>query len=150
MLLNQREWDKFPGIHDMVDTIRISTDGATKATFEKLRRGGRWEIFYENLQFLADMRDRGIYKDFWLSFTYQIENFREMPAFVDMCRDLSPDACPLFEKLENWGTFDPDDYKRMAVHHLDHPLHDEFLSIIQQPRMRPVPGRLIADYAGLL
>jgi hypothetical protein len=150
MLLNRREWDKFPGIHDMVDTIRISTDGATKETFEKLRRGARWETFSENLQFLADLRDRGVYKDFWLSFTYQIDNFREMPAFVDLCRNLSPNAIPLFEKLENWGTFDPKDYKRMAVHHLDHPLHNEFVSIIQQPRMRPIRGRLIADYAGLL
>jgi len=149
-LFNQREWDKFPGIHDMVDTVRISTDGATKATFETMRRGGRWETFLENLQFLAELHRSGVYPQFWLSFTYQIENFREMPAFVDMCKALSPTAIPIFEKIENWGTFDPEDYKRMAVHKMDHPLHDEFLSIIQQPKMQPRMGQLGGDYEGLL
>ena len=123
MLLNRREWDKFQGIHGMVDSIRISTDAATKPTFEKLRRGGRWEIFYENLKFLAGLKDRGEINEFKLSFTYQADNFREMPAFVDMCRDLTPHAIIIFEKLENWGTFKPEDYMRMAVHKMDHPLH---------------------------
>ena len=150
MLLNQREWDKFPGIHGMIDSIRISTDAATKPTFEKLRRGGRWEIFYENLKFLAGLKDRGEINEFKLSFTYQVDNFREMPAFVDMCRELSPHAVTIFEKLENWGTFKPEDYKHMAVHKMDHPLHEEFLAIISQPKMAVVPRRLYADYSGFL
>jgi hypothetical protein len=150
MLLNQREWDKFQSIHGMVDSIRISTDAATKPTFEKLRRGGRWEIFYENLKFLAGLKDRGEINEFKLSFTYQVDNFREMPAFVDMCRDLTPHAIIIFEKLENWGTFKPEDYTRMAVHKMDHPLHEEFLAIIGQPKMKVVPPRLYADYSGFL
>jgi hypothetical protein len=150
MLLNQREWDKFPGIHDMVEAIRVSTDGATKSTFEKLRRGGRWEIFCDNLKFMAGLKDRNTISFFALSFTYQIDNFREMPAFVDMCEELTPSVSVIFEKLENWGTFDPEDYKRMAVHKSDHPLHEEFLAIISQPKMKVVPKRLYADYAGFL
>lgn len=149
MLFTPREWAKFPGIHDMVDVIRISTDGATKETFETLRRLGKWEIFLENMRFLADLRKSGAVKSLRFSFTYQEANFREMPLFVDLTHDIDPKSIAIFEKLENWGTFESSAYRKMAVHHLGHPHHEEFLAIIRQPNMKP-GGRVSADYAGLI
>jgi hypothetical protein len=149
-LFTPREWAKFPGIHDMVETIRVSTDGATKATFEKLRRGGRWEPFLENMRFLASLREADVIKTLQFSMTYQLDNFREMPDFVGMCRALHPSAHVLFEKLENWGTFSATEYTRKAVHLMTHPLHEEFLSVIRLPKLKIVRPSLDADYAGLL
>ena len=149
-LFTPREWAKFPGIHDMVESVRISTDGATKATFEKLRRGARWEPFLDNMRFLASLRQSGAIKLLQFSLTYQLDNFREMPAFVDLCRSLDPMAQVIFEKLENWGTFKPEEYARKAVHIATHPRHEEFLSIIRMPELKPSPPLLTADYAGLI
>jgi hypothetical protein len=149
-LLTPGEWAKFPGIHDMVDSIRVSTDGATKATFERLRRGARWEPFIQNMRFLASLCERDVINLLQFSFTYQLDNFREMPAFVDMCQSLCPSARVVFEKLENWGTFTIADYSSKAVHLMSHPLHEEFLSIIRLPKLRPSHPSLVADYAGLL
>ena len=149
-LLTPREWAKFPGIHDMVDSIRISTDGATKPTFERLRRGARWEPFLDNMRFLATLLDQKVINLLQFSMTYQRVNFREMPQFVDLCRSLHPSSRVIFEKLENWGTFDPTDYADAAVHVMSHPLHEEFLSIIRQPKLIPSHQFLMADYAGLL
>jgi len=149
-LLNPREWDKFPGIHAMVDSIRVSTDGASKATFELLRRGGRWEPFLDNMRFLAGLRQGGAINLLQFSMTYQLENFREMPDFVDLFRSLDPAARIIFEKLENWGTFSREAYAAKAVHLMDHPRHEEFLAVIRAPKLKPSHPLLVADYAGLL
>jgi hypothetical protein len=45
-LFTEREWQKFANIHGLVRTVRISTDAATKETFELLRRGARWDAFW--------------------------------------------------------------------------------------------------------
>jgi len=56
VLFNEKEWNRFPGIHKRVRSVRISTDAATKGTFETLRRGGEWELFLENMRFLSRLR----------------------------------------------------------------------------------------------
>jgi uncharacterized Fe-S cluster-containing radical SAM superfamily protein len=149
-LFNRREWERYPGIHDMIATVRISTDGATKETFEKLRRGANWETFIENMRFLAELRESGAFLQIHFSFTYQKDNFREMPLFVDVTHDIDPHRLVIFEKLDNWGAFTPEEYLDKAVHRLDHPLHQEFLSVIRQPKLKSVPFVLRADYEGLL
>ena len=149
-LFTPGEWAKFLGIHDMVDSIRVSIDGATKATFEKLRRGARWEPFIENMRFLASLRESNVVNLLQFSMTYQVDNFREMPDFVDLCRALDPASRVVFEKLENWGTFTTEGYARKAVHLMSHPLHEEFLSIIRLPKLRPSHPSRVADYAGLI
>ena len=149
-LLSPSEWAKFPSVHGMVDSIRVSTDGATKTTFEKLRRGARWEPFLENMRFLASLRQSNTIDLLQFSFTYQLENFREMPAFVGLCRSLDASSRVVFEKLENWGTFTVEEYSRKAVHLMTHPMHEEFLSIIRLPKLKPLHPTLTADYAGLL
>jgi sulfatase maturation enzyme AslB (radical SAM superfamily) len=149
-LFNKREWEKFPGIHGMVTRVRVSTDGATKETFEKLRRGAHWETFIENMRFLGELRRSGAIDALMFSFTYQRDNFREMSLFVDVTHDIDPGRIVIFEKLENWGTFRNEDYLDKAVHLLEHPLHDEFLAIIRQPKMKPFSSYLFSDYDGLI
>ena len=90
-LLTPREWAKFPGIHDMVDSIRISTDGATKPTFERLRRGARWEPFLDNMRFLATLLDQKVINLLQFSMTYQRV---ELPRDAAVRRSL-PLSAPL-------------------------------------------------------
>lgn len=149
-LFTKREWERFPGIHDMVTRVRVSTDGATKETFEKLRRLAVWEPFIDNMRFLAELRQNGVISDLMFSFTYQKDNFREMPLFVDVTRDIDPGSIVIFEKLENWGTFASAEYIEKAVHRPEHALHEEFLSIIRQPKLKPYTAHLFADYGGLI
>src|SRR5262249_28589796 len=84
-LFSEEEWNKFPGIHNKIRYIRISVDAARKESFEKLRRLGRYEPFLENMRFLRQLRRSGIIPQLKFSFTYQVDNFREMPEFVDFC-----------------------------------------------------------------
>jgi MoaA/NifB/PqqE/SkfB family radical SAM enzyme len=145
-LFTSKEWEKFPNIHDMVEYVRVSTDAASKDTFEKLRRGGKWEPFMENMRFLAGLRKSGVINHLGFSMTYQIDNFREMADFVDMCHALDPESYVIFEKLEKMA-LTAEEYAAMAVHHPLHPLHEAFLEITRQPKFKS--DLIAADFMGL-
>ena len=130
-LFTEQEWNKFPGIHKKVRQLRISIDAARKETFEKLRRLGHYEPFIENMRFVSRLRAAGTIPQLNFSFTYQLDNFREMVEFVDFCASMNCNFA-IFERLQNIA-FSQDEYRRKAVHHPDHPLHAEFLDVVSNP-----------------
>jgi MoaA/NifB/PqqE/SkfB family radical SAM enzyme len=133
-LFTEEEWKKFPGIHNKVRSIRVSIDAASKETFEKLRRGGNYESFIRNMEFLRRLRIAGVLPQLKFSFTYQLDNFREMIAFVRFCEDMHADFA-LFERLQNIA-FSLEQYRERAVHYQDHRLYMEFIDVIKNPVFR--------------
>jgi hypothetical protein len=143
-LFTEGEWNRYPNIHNKVWSVRISTDAATKQTFEKLRRLGRYEVFVENVKFLGRLRSSGKIGLLVFSFTYQLDNFREMPDFVAFVTSMNGDYA-LVERLQNMGAYSDAEYRQKAVHHPDHPLYKEFLGIIDHPGLRD-PWRVVHDF----
>lgn len=141
-LFSREEWNKFPGIHNKIRKIRISTDAACKETFEKLRRLGKYDIFCENMRFLRELRVSGVCPQLAFSFTYQLDNFREMKAFVEFCDEMRADFA-IFERLQNIA-FTQEEYRRKAVHYPDHPLYGEFIEVIKDPAFRK--QRVVHDF----
>lgn len=39
------------------------------------------------------------------------------------------------ERLDNQGTYSPEEYEDLAVHNLHHPLDDEFLEVLRHPNL---------------
>jgi Iron-sulfur cluster-binding domain len=144
-LLTEREWQKFANIHGLVRTIRISTDAATKETFEVLRRGARWESFLENLKFIGTMRRRGGIELLMLAFTYQLRNFREMPAFVGFAESVGADKVN-FQRLQPSASMTHDEYAANAVHLPTHPLHAEFLAVLKDPALQSLSVAVASEF----
>jgi tetratricopeptide (TPR) repeat protein len=133
-LFSEREWQKFSNIHGLVRSIRISIDAATKETFELLRRGGRWENLIENLRFIGVMLRRGEIDVFMSAFTYQLRNFREMPAFVSFAEEMGANRVS-FERLAPSASMTYEEFVANAVHLPTHPLHAQFLDILKDQAM---------------
>jgi len=133
-LFSETEWKKFPGIHNKVKSVRVSIDAASKRTFESLRRLAIYEPFIENIQFLSRLRKEGLVPQLQFSFTYQLENFREMPDFVKFAKNMNADLV-IFERLQNLGAYSDEEYQRIAVHKYYHVEFAEFKSIINNPIM---------------
>lgn len=135
MLLTRREWDRFPALHRRVQSLQISIDASTKPTHELLRRGARWEVMLENLEFAAELLRDGQVEQFHLCYTVQTENYREMPDAVDLANQLTATGI-YFGRITNWGTFSPEEYEAKAVFQNSHPQHKDFLGFMRDPRMR--------------
>lgn len=148
MLFNRREWDRFPALHRRVESLQISIDAATGPTHELLRRGARWEVMQENMQFAAELLAQGLVSQFHLSFTVQVENYREMGDAADLARALKATSI-YFGRVTNWGTFSAEEYARKAVFQPGHPEHAEFLEAMRDPRLRG-PGIQIGNLIDFL
>jgi hypothetical protein len=146
-LFSREEWNKFPGIHNKVRSVRISIDAASKETFEKLRRLGKYDVFVKNMRFLRELRLEGTLPQLKFSFTYQLDNFREMKAFVAFCDEMCADFA-IFERLQNIA-FSEDEYRQKAVHHPSHRLYADFIDVIKDPVFRTKRVWHDFDYDGV-
>jgi hypothetical protein len=146
-LFSREEWAKFPGIHNKVRSVRISIDAASKETFEKLRRLGKYDVFVKNMRFLRELRVGGVLPQLKFSFTYQLDNFREMPAFIDFRDEMCADYA-IFERLQNIA-FSDEEYRSKAVHNPHHPLHQAFIDVIKNPAFRSQKVWHDFDYDGV-
>lgn len=129
VLLTEEEWNKFPNIHGMVRSIRVSIDAATKPVYDAVRLGGDFAKLSRNLEFIAGLRRRGIIAEFTISMVVQRDNFREMVDFWQWGKRLSCDFV-IYERLGDWLVSKHRAYKDRAVHLPEHPLNGEYRAAV--------------------
>jgi wyosine [tRNA(Phe)-imidazoG37] synthetase (radical SAM superfamily) len=133
---DRAEWDKFKHLYGRIHLVRVSLDAAQKDTFELLRRGANYETTMSNVHDIKAMYNSELIKEFCISFTYQRDNFREMKEFLDLGLSLNVSAV-YFDKLQNVGAFTEAEYRELAVHLPDHPLHEEFCTMAAMVKGHP-------------
>jgi radical SAM protein with 4Fe4S-binding SPASM domain len=134
LLLNRTMWHAIAASHRAIDWISVSVDAASAGTYRQ-NRGGDFDMLVRNLDFMANLRALSAIDRFCLNFLVQANNFHEMPEFVRLGRNLGCDQIE-FQRIENWGTFDDEQFRTRAVHRPDHPLHDEFQRVLEHPMLR--------------
>jgi len=134
MLFTSRQWEMFPMIHGRVKILKISIDAACGPTHELLRRGARWSTMLENMKFAGTLTAAGLVEHFELVFVVQTENYREMGDAVDLAKSVGAKTI-FFARLTNWGTFSNEQYQQKAVFLRAHPLYEDFMSRMADPRL---------------
>ncbi|HWW03148.1 MAG TPA: radical SAM protein [Candidatus Acidoferrum sp.] len=135
LLFTPKLWNTLPDLHPLLTNMRVSVDASTPETYALVRRPGRWSQLMPNLEFISQLRHTGRLRRFGICFVVQKLNFREMPDFVRLGKKLRADRV-LFLKLWNLGAFQPAEMADADVASPAHPLHDEFLRILEDPVMR--------------
>jgi MoaA/NifB/PqqE/SkfB family radical SAM enzyme len=75
-----RYWEQVK--HQRFGTLLVSVDAATKGTYEKIRRGGRWEQLLGALSLIKE--NEAAFSLVAINMTVMRENYREIPAFVQL------------------------------------------------------------------
>lgn len=133
LLCTEKNWKSLgPGM-DLVKMIGVSIDAATKETYEEVRLGGSWRVLQRNLGFIRDLKRSGSLKRTGINFVISAKNFREIPAFIRMGQEFEIDHC-MFLLIQRWpDATTADKYKDLAIHHSSHPLHAEYLKVLEDP-----------------
>ena len=109
--------------------IEISVDAATKETYA-INRGGNWDRLLDNL---LHLQGSGI--PLRLNFVVQENNFKEIPQFAHLAFSFGVSTVR-FDALNNWGSYERQEYQRRAIHKKDHPRHEELKVVLQHSILR--------------
>ncbi len=78
---------RLAGIAKLIRHVRVSIDGATRETYEKLRFPSRWNVLYKNMTHLGHMVERGDLQALTVVFILRDDNWRELLDMVKLCRE---------------------------------------------------------------
>lgn len=135
-LWDQEMWDSMPKIHKYVTTCEISIDAGTKETYENITRlGGNWDNLISNLKFISTIPSL---KKVKTSFVVQQSNYKEMGLFLEIMKEIfGMKTKVFFGKINNWGTFTPQQFEILKIWDPNHPEHqgflDEFTKVSKDP-----------------
>jgi len=148
LLLTRAQWAAMPHLAERVVALKVSVDAATKETYEDVRRPGRWEVIEKNLRFFGELHRDGYFPidasgaetgdqvtGFGINFVVQSANFREMPEFVRLAREIGADYVT-FQKYISFGHEGGAAYSSKDVASPLHPDHQEFLEVLKHPDLR--------------
>jgi hypothetical protein len=135
LLWTPRIWETIPReTRALVTSATISIDAATSGTYAVNRRGGDFSTLCDRLAFIRGLRERGPLEFLEFHMTVQVNNFREMPAFVAFGREYLCDRVS-FHQLLDWGSFTPEEFAKRAIQRPTHPEHEAFLDVLLDPRL---------------
>jgi sulfatase maturation enzyme AslB (radical SAM superfamily) len=110
-LLVKQMYPRVQNIFEKLHTLNISIDGASKDTYETLRRGGSWKKIYENLRFVGGLKNKHGFK-LNLHMVVQASNWHEMMTMCELGTSIGADQVVL-NKIENWQTYSDFDRQRV-------------------------------------
>ena len=128
MLMNPQNIEWLLSLYSEIK-LTFSIDGATKDTFEYLRRGAKWETVMSNLKYVGSLRYEGKINHLRIAVVVQRRNYKELEALVLLARSVNADIIS-FAPLINMGTFTDAEYIQADVYNTENPCHDEFIVLI--------------------
>lgn len=117
-----------------VQELRVSFDAASAATYQTIRVNGQWDQLLENVRWLRQsINDIAPECNLVADFVVQLGNYKEIPAFVDLCQELGIDQI-YWQKMWNWGTWSQEEFLKHNIYRVDHPLYPDLVDMFKQAK----------------
>ena len=117
--------DQIEKLLPTIKELRISFDAANAETYGKIRVNGNWDLLIDNVRWIKALIDQH-HAPTRLSadFVVQLDNYKEIPAFVQLCNDLGIKHIN-FQKMWNWGTWPQQVFDDKNIYNPEHLLYNE-------------------------
>lgn len=130
-LFNEENWSKFDNLKGLPIKVDISIDGANKETYEKIRRGAKWDILLQNLKYIRSLRKKGEIRSLRFNFVVQLDNYKEMNKFVELAEKFNADEV-WFQRISNWGTISQEEFTQIDVFNCKNKFYKEASSLLRE------------------
>jgi MoaA/NifB/PqqE/SkfB family radical SAM enzyme len=134
-LLVSSRWHKIQHIANHIQDFTITADSSVKHTYEKLRRGGKYEKLLENLLFLKRMKSQ-YHFGLTLRMVVQKDNCNELTQFYNFAKSYDADLVE-YVRITDWGTYPHDQFQDLDVLNSKHQLFDTVSAELQQLHQQP-------------
>lgn len=89
LLANEQTLKKYK-LYGKIDSLTVSIHAATKKTYEKIVRGGNFELLVKNLELYSDLKQNGLLNALDFVFVVYKENYTEIPDFIEFAKNTTP------------------------------------------------------------
>lgn len=108
-----------------IKELRISFDAGTEETYKKIRVNGNWSRLIDNARWVKEVISISKYNTkLTADFVVQKDNYKEIPLFVDLCKNIGIDNINL-QKMWNWGTWDQQEFDEKNIYTPTHPDYED-------------------------
>jgi MoaA/NifB/PqqE/SkfB family radical SAM enzyme len=115
----------------------ISFDAATADTYHRIRVNGVWDNLLNNVAWVKNLiSSKNAATRLAADFVVQIDNYQEIPAFVQLCKELGIKHIH-FQKMWNWGTWPQEEFDHKNIYNSDHPEHKKLVEVFRSVGRRP-------------
>ena len=115
-----------------IKELRISFDAATSDTYAQVRRNGIWSNLLDNAKHARDILGP---QKITADFVVQSDNYREIPEFVNLCKDLGIHRIN-WQKMWNWGTWPQAEFDAKNIYNDQHPDYHKLVTVFEQAGQR--------------
>ncbi len=134
ILCNKANCDEI-GITEKLSRVMVSIHAATEETYNKIVKNGNFSKVIENIEWLKEMKEKGLVKNLFFAFVVSSQNYKEIPLFIDFAEKYSARA--LFWGCISWG----DNLLSCEGEPLDiidpeHPRHYDFVNSLNVKKVK--------------
>ena len=136
LLFDENHVRDFNIVNNLGD-VQISIHAASKKTYEKIVRGGNWDVLQKNLKYISELKKRKKIKCLYFNFVVHSLNYKEMPKFVKMAKKFG--AIPSFWRFRSWkddlvceNRSNNSNYEKYTVWEKDHKDYKKFLKVLKK------------------
>ena len=137
LLCNKENIEK-TGLKGKITKLTLSIHAATKETYKKIVRAGSFDTILKNLAYLQELKASGEIGLIQLIFIVSSLNYKDMPLFAEMAKKFGMVAV-FCEYVKRDDTEMGKNAENYMIHLPSHPLHKDFLNILQDERLNYAP-----------
>ena len=131
----QKKSDLFLKLLPTLKELRVSFDAATANTYSITRTNGQWHTLLENVRWARDaINSQATATILSADFVVQADNYKEIPAFVELCHSLGIDQMQ-FQKMWNWGTWPQQEFDAKNIYNPQHPDYQDLVRVFKQAQV---------------
>lgn len=141
LLMSEAKWKEYEGLEKYRLTVDVSIDACTPWVYEVLRRPGKWERLDENLRFIGRLHERGVFEEYQINATIQVDNYHQMGDLFSYAQEVGASKVRL-AMIQNTGHHLNADFTEKNIANEAHPLHSAFLECLRDSRLSAQQGEL--------
>ncbi|MCR5261663.1 MAG: radical SAM protein [Candidatus Gastranaerophilales bacterium] len=129
-ILCSEEMLKSLNIENRIQAIEISVHAYTEKTYNKLIKGGKFNILKKNLQYVSELKKQNKINHFQMNFAINSINYKEMVDFTKWSLQLEAEPC--FLPLLILEPKQREEFDKLNVADKNHPKYNDFVKILNE------------------
>lgn len=139
-MMTEKVQEKYSSMFSISPHVSISIDAGNRQSYEKVRRGGDWELLWNNLNYLYNNTLKGSNKAWAWNLILQDDNFESLPDLIKLAHNYPENLPQIYiTNVLNWGTWDIKEYNKKAVWLPSAPRHSLLKEILALPEVMSYP-----------